>query len=242
MTPPTATPPHGALRPGRLALRALPLAVVLAGVLLGISLLVSKAVEGPSERDAASPPALSGSPPHAGWSPPDLGPAPDFSLVSDQGKTVTRGDYRGSVWIADFIFLRCAGQCPLMTSKMKTLAEALPAATGIRFVSFDVDPEHDTVGAMASYAKEHGADPARWRFLRGEKAVIRSIAREGFKLAVEDGDPNGPEPVLHSTRFLLVDAAGRLRGAVDSEDPAALARLTSDARRLSEEAAAGAFR
>jgi len=144
---------------------------------------------------------------------------------------VTLKDFAGRVWIADFIFVQCGGSCPLMTSRMAELARTL-GETPVKFVSFDVDPDRDGVAELAAYAKSAGADPARWSFLRGEKPVIRSLARDGFKLAVEDADPKDPEPVLHSTRFILVDAVGTIRGNYDSLDPARMAALTADARRL----------
>ena len=47
----------------------------------------------------------------------------------------------GCSWVADFIFTRCPGPCPLMTPELPTeLGEIL----GVRRVTFTVDPEHDT--------------------------------------------------------------------------------------------------
>lgn len=223
---------------GKLALKALPFALLGAGVLVGINLLVSRALDGPPAAGRSGKVEARGD-----ALPPDLGPAPSFTLVSDQGKEFSSSSLAGAPWIADFIFLRCEGQCPQMTAKMVQLTKDLPAATGIRFVSFDVDPEHDTVDGMAAYAAKYGADPARWRFLRGERAVLRSISRDGFKLAVEDA-PEGSgsaavEPILHSARFVLVDGAGRWRGAYDSDDADAMRRLRDDARKLAAGAGTG---
>lgn len=166
-------------------------------------------------------------------SPPALWRVPDFSLVSEQGKTVTLKDYAGTVWIADFIFVQCGGSCPLMTSRMSALTSTL-RGTGVKFVSFDVDPDRDGVPQLLAYSQGAGADPSRWSFLRGEKPVIRALAREGFKLAVQDGDPKDPEPVLHSTRFVLVDGTGTIRGTYDSLDEEKMAALLADTRRLAE--------
>jgi protein SCO1/2 len=214
---------------GGLALKAFPFALLAAGVLVGITFLVSRGIGGPGTSASAGAGA------EPGALPPDLGPSPSFTLVSDEGKEFSSASLAGAPWIADFIFLRCEGQCPRMTAKMVQLAKDLPADTGIRFVSFDVDPEHDTVEGMAAYAKKYGADPVRWRFLRGDRAVVRSISRDGFRLAVEDAAPGAEavDPILHSTRFVLVDAAGRWRGSYDSDDPDATRRLLEDAARLS---------
>lgn len=163
---------------------------------------------------------------------PDLGPIPDFTLTSEQGQPFSRADLAGKIWIADFIFLRCGGTCPMMSSQMSALAKEMAPQTRIRFISFDVDPDRDSVADMKEYAKNYEANPAQWTFLRGEKDVIRSLARYGFRLPVQDGQPGEPEPILHSTRFSLVDGNGRLRGSYESNDGEAMKNLREDARKL----------
>jgi protein SCO1/2 len=163
---------------------------------------------------------------------PRLGAAPDFTLVSEQGKTVTRTDYAGKVWVADFIFTRCGGSCPILSAKMVALSERMTDVPGVRFVSFGVDPEYDTPEVLADYGRKLGADPARWAFLRGERPVIRSLVRDGFKLAIEDAAPDSVEPILHSTRFVLVDGEGTIRGYYDGMEQPPVDQLEKDARAL----------
>lgn len=163
---------------------------------------------------------------------PRLGVVPPFSLTSEQGTAVTLESLRGKVWIADFVFTSCGGICPAMTQRMKELAADLSDDPRVRFVSFSVDPKRDTVEVLAAYGKEHGADPARWTFLRGEDPVIRPLARDGFKLPVEDADPNSAMPILHSGRFVLVDAEGSIRGYYESAEAEAMKRIAFDARVL----------
>ena len=178
-------------------------------------------------------------PPGDGPDLPHLGTAPAFSLVSEQGKTVTRDDWAGKVWIADFIFTRCGGSCPILSARMAALAEKMRDAPGVRFVSFGVDPEHDTPEVLADYGRKLGADPARWSFLHGTRPVIRSLAKDGFKLAVEDGPADSVEPILHSTRFVLVDAGGTIRGYYDGMEQPPVDQLEKDARALAAAAGAG---
>ncbi len=167
---------------------------------------------------------------------PRLAAVPPFDVVSEQGTPVTQASYAGKVWIADFIFTSCGGICPVMTSRMKALADVLKDEPNVRFVSFSVDPDRDTVEALARYAKQAGADPSRWSFLRTDRDRIRALAREGFKLPVEDADPKAGEPILHSSRFALVDAEGTIRGWYDSEDAGKRALLVKDARHLATDA------
>ena len=170
--------------------------------------------------------------PAAGPALPRLGAAPSFALVSEQGKAVSSSDYVGKVWIADFVFTRCGGSCPILSSRMAALATRTADDPGIRYVSFGVDPEHDTPEVLAEYGRGLGADPARWSFLRGERPLIRSLIKDGFKLAIEDGPADSVEPILHSTRFVLVDGEGTIRGYYDGMEQAPVDVLEKDARAL----------
>lgn len=166
---------------------------------------------------------------------PSLGKVPAFSFVSEQGTPVTETSWKGNVWIADFVFLRCGGTCPQMTAKMAALAEQLASEKRIRFVSFDVDPDHDSVADLAAHARSLGADPTRWSFVRGEREPLRTRVRRGFKLGLEEGKPGDPEPILHSTRFVLVDVTGTIRGYYDALDPDSFRKVAADALRLLRE-------
>lgn len=163
---------------------------------------------------------------------PRLSDVPDFTAVSASGGAVTKASLAGTPFVADFVFTTCRGICPGMTAKMRALQDQLRDEPRIRLVSFTVDPDHDTPEVLARYGQEHGAEPSRWLFLRTDKERIRTLCREGFKLAVEDADKAAVEPILHSTRFVLVDANGTIRGYYDSSEPGAMTALAADARRL----------
>jgi protein SCO1/2 len=162
---------------------------------------------------------------------PVLGTLPPFSLLSASGKTVSSQTLAGKVWVADFIFTRCAGACPAMTSKLASLQPRLPR--GVLLVSFTVDPEHDTPEVLTGYAQKVGAGPS-WLFVTGEKSALYSLSTLGFKLAAMEAPPgDAPDgPFLHSSRLVLVDAQGRIRGYYDSEEAGTLPRLERDIRRL----------
>jgi protein SCO1 len=166
---------------------------------------------------------------------PSLGRVPDERLTNRDGRLVSLGGMRGAPWIADFIFTRCQSSCPLLSARMAGLDRTLPAA--VRLVSFSVDPANDTPPVLAAYARSFAASP-RWLFLTGDPARIRTLSRQGFKLALQPGGGAAAMPteaILHSTRFVLVDARGNLRGFYDALDPAALRRLAADAAALAEE-------
>jgi protein SCO1/2 len=157
-------------------------------------------------------------------------PVPDFSLIDQTDRAVTLHELKGRVWVADFIFTNCGGTCPVMTEKMRKLQEALPADT--RMVSFTVDPARDTSKALAAYAAEHGATRERWLFLTGDKQALYDICIKGFKLALQDDEGTPLEPITHSTRFVLVDKEGQIRGYYSGTEEADLKRLATDAKGL----------
>ena len=164
--------------------------------------------------------------------PPVLGEVPDFALVNRDGQPVRRADLAGAPWIADFIFTRCGASCPMMSLRMARLERELPADLGVRFVSISVDPEHDTPEVLQEYAESFGA-PGRWLFLTGDKPQIYRLSKEGFKLALDDAMPVSPdEPILHSTRFVLVDGQGKIRGYYEAFDEEALKKLRADLEAL----------
>ena len=131
---------------------------------------------------------------------------PISNLTERSGQEIQLAHLRGKVWVADFIFTYCAGPCPQMTQQMATLQRDWAKENGVRMVSISVDPQRDTPTRLQEYATEHGALPERWLFLTGEMSGIQKLAVGGFKLgSVED-------PILHSTKFALVDRVGNIRG------------------------------
>ena len=115
-----------------------------------------------------------------------FGEVPNFVLIERSGQQVTRADLLGKVWIVNFIFTRCAEECPLMSGHMARLQDALATASDVRLVSITVDPEHDTPEVLARYAERFAARPQRWWFLTGDKAAIYRLVREGFHLGLVD--------------------------------------------------------
>lgn len=163
---------------------------------------------------------------------PVLAHLPDFRFTDQAGSSLGLSDLRGKVWIADFIFTRCPGPCPRMTSRMADLQKELSGQSDLALVSFSVDPEFDTPEVLARYADQFHADRGRWFFLSGDKRAIHELAKSGFLVGGVD------DVTLHTTRFVLVDRQGRVRGYYSSSDEEDLRKLANDARALLRESQA----
>ena len=162
---------------------------------------------------------------------PVIRAVPEFSLTDQNGQTVTNADLRGKIWIADFIFTRCKGPCPLMTARMLEMQKALVKTPEVKLVSVTVDPESDTPEVLKAYAEANFADPNRWKFLTGDKTIIEKLVTEGFMqhLAEENGEP------VHGTMFLIVDGNGMVRSARMLEDPELMPKVLMDTGNLLRE-------
>ena len=139
-------------------------------------------------------------------------PAPDFSLTTQAGETLTSDDLDGLFWIATFGFTTCPGICPAMTHEMKRLHDRYANEDRVRFLFISVDPANDTPEVLAAYAQDYGADTDRWHFLTGEAAHIQSLSAEGFKVGTVVNPSN------HSSRFVLTGPNGMILGFYDSLD------------------------
>ncbi|HEY3497973.1 MAG TPA: SCO family protein [Polyangiaceae bacterium] len=156
-------------------------------------------------------------------------PAPEFAFRDQHGKRVTRQTLAGRVWIANFVYTTCTSVCPSLTAKFAMLARKL-SSPALRFVSFSVDPARDTPEALLAYAERFRPGDDRWLLLATDPAGLAALAR-GLRVAVEPtGDAR--DPILHSTKFFLIDPHGAVKGIYDSADPMALARLAADAGTL----------
>ena len=159
---------------------------------------------------------------------PVIGKIAPFTLTAESGSEFRSTSLDGHAYVADFIYTTCPGPCPRMTSQMHGIDSQLRELP-VQFVSITVDPEHDTPEKLAAYAKQFQADTRRWHFLTGSRDALNQVFRYSFKLGTIDGT------MVHSTRFVLVDAQGQIRGYYSSDDADELRKLVRDVRRLEKE-------
>lgn len=108
-----------------------------------------------------------------------IGPAPPLVLVDLDGRAVSLAELRGRVVLLSFIYTSCPSACPLVTQRMAVLQRRLTEAglfpSRVSLVSVTVDPDRDSVAALARYAKGFGADPRGWKFLRERREVLEPV-------------------------------------------------------------------
>jgi cytochrome oxidase Cu insertion factor (SCO1/SenC/PrrC family) len=158
---------------------------------------------------------------------------PAFQLTDQTGKSITLEDLKGKIWAANFIFTRCKGPCPITVLRMQDLNTKLKKVRGnVELVTLTVDPEYDTPEILKAFSEPLGADPASWKFLTGTPDAIQKIVVTGLLQPIAK-EPDGTP--AHSSRIVLVDGEGWLRGYHDGLDPEAVQKLMVDIGELLRE-------
>jgi protein SCO1 len=165
----------------------------------------------------------------------DFGPVPQFSLIDEHGQTITLNAFKGHVWVADLIFTHCTSICPMLTSKMFALQQALKDQPDVKLASFSVDPTHDRPDTLLRYSAMHHADTKQWSFLTGAVPTIYTVAKMGFHLPLDSVGGEQTTPIIHSPRFVIIDQHGHMRGYYNGAEDASRKQILSDIELLKNE-------
>lgn len=87
----------------------------------------------------------------------------------------------------------------------------------ILFVSYTIDPRHDSTTVLKRYAANLEVNTDHWKFVTAEKDSIFMQA-DSFFVSVVD-DPSAPSGFDHSGRIILVDKMRHVRGYCEGVDP-----------------------
>ena len=154
-----------------------------------------------------------------------------FSLINQNGDTITEKDYEGKIYVADFFFTRCPSICPVMTNNMEKLQIEFLNDKDVKLLSLSVTPEMDSVPVLYDYASKNGAIDAKWNITTGKKKHIYELARKSYFAAVDQGD-GGLQDFIHTPNFVLVDKKKQIRGIYDGTKDEEIQRLIKDIRIL----------
>ena len=160
---------------------------------------------------------------------------PPFSLVNQDGRSVSHQEFYGKVWVVNFTHTRCEGSCELQTRVMNGLQSALGRADigkDIRHVTITLDPENDTPSVLRNYIIDRSLNTSRWHFLTGEKKLLQELIQKGFKQSQLGVLDNTNE---YNANFIIVDWEGRIRGYYDVSNQAEFNLLRTDLVKVFDE-------
>jgi protein SCO1/2 len=158
----------------------------------------------------------------------------DFSLINQNGKTITQEDYKNKIYVADFFFTTCPTICPIMTDHMYQIQKEILDDDEVMLLSHSVTPKIDTVAQLKRYALKKGVNDKKWNLVTGDKKQIYELARKSY-LAVKSIGNGDEYDMIHTENFMLIDKERRIRNYYDGTDPEAIKQLMKDLETLKKE-------
>jgi protein SCO1/2 len=141
-----------------------------------------------------------------------LGEAADFQLSALDGEQVSIKSTNGKARLIYFFYTSCPDVCYPTTFFLSQVQDILaqkaefPSQAAILSITFD--PKRDTVEKLQSFASKYHPDFAGWKFLRGEEAATKDMAKGYRAEVVKDNKGNF---VTHSNSIALIDKKGFVR-------------------------------
>ena len=157
-----------------------------------------------------------------------------FQMKDQAGQAVTEKDWKDKIVVVDFFFTHCPTICPKMTKNLKRIQQTFINEPQLLIQSFTVDPERDSVGQLADYARQFEVHGDQWRLLTGDKKEIYRLARKSFLVVATDGD-GGPNDFIHSEKLVLIDSRQRIRGFYNGTSETETRQLIKDINQLKKE-------
>jgi protein SCO1/2 len=136
-----------------------------------------------------------------------------FELVNQDGETVTQDDFAGKYMLAYFGYTFCPDVCPTELQVMGTALDMMPQdiADEITPVFFTVDPQRDTVEAIAEYVPYfHDRMVGLTGSVEQTTAAAKAF-RVYYAKAIPEGQPEDTDSYLmdHSSFVYLMDREGK---------------------------------
>ena len=139
---------------------------------------------------------------------------PAFSFTNQYGRTISRKDFNGKIYVTDFFFTTCPTICPIMKKNMLNVYKAYKDSPDVRILSHTIDPDHDNPAVLKQYAQELGVTGTMWQFVTGDREKIYAIG-ENHYLVTAGKDATAPGGYIHSGAFVLIDKQKHIRGMYD---------------------------
>lgn len=149
-------------------------------------------------------------------------PLPPFTLTDQTGQPFDSKSLAGQVWVGSFFFVSCPAICWRMNQALADIQLHAPG-NQVRYVSITSDPDTDTPEVLTKYAEKLQADPTRWTFLTGDDKAIEAVGLSMLVAAKKDA---------HSSKAIVVDGEGRMRGHFNLTEPDEVKKMETLLKKL----------
>jgi len=157
---------------------------------------------------------------------------PDFKTVNQYGDSIKSINLDDNIYVADFFFTTCPSICPTMHRNMLKVYQEFKDMPDLKIISYTIDPKHDSVAVLKTYADKLGLEGNKWWLLQGKKEEIYQLSSSYLvTFPVEDAK----EKFIHDGYFILVDKQKHIRGQYNGTLPEEVDRLIADIKILKAE-------
>lgn len=150
-----------------------------------------------------------------------------FSLQNQYGEISTERIFQNKISVVNFFYATCPTICPRMNSHLAQVYHSFKGDQRVQFLSFTVDPEHDSVAVLREYAQRFQVDTPQWLFLTGNKVQIYTLAIDYLKLFAMEPS-SAKREFIHSEQAVLIDPKGYIRGYYNATKEEDIQRLKKD--------------
>ncbi|HJE24026.1 MAG TPA: SCO family protein [Methylorubrum populi] len=141
-----------------------------------------------------------------------------FTLVNQDGKTVSERDFAGKPYLMFFGFTHCPDVCPTTLQQISDVLAAMgPKADALTVAFVTVDPERDTPETLKTYLSSF--DP-RIVGLTGTPEQVAAAVKTFRAYAKKVPSQGGDYTMEHTALVYLMNARNGFVGAVNLNRPA----------------------
>jgi protein SCO1 len=183
-----------------------------------------------------------------------------FTLINQNGKTITEKDVDQKVFVVEYFFTTCRGICPKMNANMRRVYDVFKDEPNFKILSHTCMPEVDSVPILKAHEQKvltsslvkdiDGSyllkedttikpvmNATNWEHVTGDKKTLYTLARQNYLVDNNKRDTlkNITDEFIHTQFFALVDKNGRLRGIYDGLINSEIEKLVKDINGLLKE-------
>jgi len=142
-------------------------------------------------------------------------PAPEFSLVDQDGRPVSLASLRGRTVALTFLDPVCTSDCPIIAQEFRGANGLLGADSNrVVFVAVVANPIYRTTALTVAFDRQEGLEHMRnWMFLTGSVASLEQVWE---KYGIEADVLPAGAMVAHSDLAYIIDARGHTREVLSS--------------------------
>ena len=136
--------------------------------------------------------------------------APNFTLVDQNGHTLSLASFKGRAVVLEFMDPHCTDICPIVSQEFVDAYHDLGKdSSRVVFVAVNVNQYYTGVAAMASFSNEQRLNTIpSWHFFTGSVEGLKSVW-SNYGIEVEAPNPNAD--IVHTSIAYFIDPDGHER-------------------------------